>query len=98
VRGHLGATREHASFFAPPSAHAKDLGRTIWKLTRAGVSVARAALALRITVASLMAGVHVECKSVDELLDAEEAIRAAKGNLEGYIQEIKRFDGSEELL
>jgi hypothetical protein len=57
-----------------------------------------AALALQITVSSLMAGVHVECKSMDELLEAEAAIRAAKGNLEGYIAEIVKFDGTEEIV
>jgi hypothetical protein len=69
-----------------------------WKFARAGVSTARASLALRITVSSLIAGVHVRCKDLDELLEAENAIRAAKRNLEGYIEEIKKFDGTEEVV
>jgi hypothetical protein len=35
---------------------------------------------------------------MDELLEAESAIRAAKGNLEGYIAEILKFDGTEEIV
>jgi hypothetical protein len=98
TRDHLEATQNQAPLFSGPREHAMGLGRTVWQLARAGVSAARAALALRITVASLQAGIHVECKSMDELLEAESAIRAAKGNLEGYLEEIRRFDGTEEIV
>src|SRR5262249_55058698 len=98
ARGHVEDSRSQTSIFAPPRAQVMGLGRTLWQLTKASVSATMAALALRITVSSLMAGVHVECKSMDELLEAESAIRAAKGNLEGYIEEIRRFDGTEEIV
>jgi hypothetical protein len=87
TRGHLEETRPAVSF-----------GRVLSLVAKASVSRVLAALALQITVSSLMAGVHVECKSMDELLEAEGAIRAAKGNLEGYIAEILKFDGTEEIV
>lgn len=98
VRGHLDNSRSDTPMFAPAGDQAKGLGRTLWKLARAGVSAARASLALRITVSSLMAGVHVECKSMEELLEAESAIRQAKDNLEGQIEAIRSFDGSEDVI
>jgi hypothetical protein len=98
TRDHLEASRPGVSFFAPPREQTKDFGRVLWQLAKAGVSRVRASLALQITVSSLMAGVHVECKSMDELLEAESAIRAAKRNLEGYIAELLRFDGTDEVI
>jgi hypothetical protein len=98
TRGHLEESRPGVSFFAHPREQTKDFGRVLWTLAKASVSAVRTSLALQITVSSLMAGVHVECKSMDELLEAEDAIRSAKGNLEGYIEEIRRFDGTEEIV
>jgi hypothetical protein len=98
VRAHLENTHSQAPLSAPIRAHAIDLGRVVWSLARAGLSATRAALALRVTVSSLMAGVHIECKSLEELLEAEEAIRTAKANLEGYIYEIEQFDGTEKII
>ena len=43
-------------------------GNTLYRLARASVSATAAALSLRITVSSLMSGVHIECKSMAELL------------------------------
>jgi hypothetical protein len=93
VQGYL-ASNEAVSLFAPPREHVLSL----WFLVRAIFSAAWASLALRITVSSLMAGVHVVCKSMEELLEAEDAIRSAKGALEGYIHEISKFDGTEEII
>ena len=97
VRGHLENSRSDTPIFAPAGDQAKGIGRSLWKLARAGVSAARASLALRITVSSLVAGVHVECKSMEELLEAEGAIREAKENLEGFLETAKTFDGREEI-
>jgi hypothetical protein len=97
VRGHLDNSRSGTPIFAPAGDQAKGLGRSLWGLARAGVSAARAALALEITVSSLMAGVHVECKDMEELLEAEGAIREAKENLEGFLETAKTFDGHEEI-
>ena len=94
---HLAGSRDGTSLFAPPSKQAAGVAKTFWKLGRAAVSAARASLSLRITVASLMSGVHVECKDMEELLEAEGAIREAKENLEGFLETAKTFDGREEI-
>jgi hypothetical protein len=57
-----------------------------------------ASLSLRVTVYSLMKGVHVECKSMIELLGAEEAIADAGKNLRTYLDTAATFDGREEIL
>jgi Domain of unknown function (DUF4189) len=98
ARGHLDNSRSDTPIFASAGDQAKGIGRTLWGLAKAGVSAARASLALRITVSSLMAGVHVECKSMEELLEAESAIREARENLESQIAAIQSFDGSEEVI
>lgn len=95
---HLEDSHDDTNLFAPPSQQAMGVAKMFWKLGRAAVSAARASFSLRITVDSLLAGVHVECKSMDELLEAEDAIREAKQNLEGYISSAKSFDGHEEIL
>jgi len=61
-------------------------------------SVALAAMKLNISIASLQKGQHVECKSLDELLGAEEAIMTACENLRGYLDTAATFDGREVLF
>ncbi|MFI4973124.1 MAG: hypothetical protein ACHP84_01145 [Caulobacterales bacterium] len=61
-------------------------------------SAALAAMNLNISVASLQRGQHVECKSLDELLGAEEAIMTACQNLKGYLETAQTFDGREVLV
>jgi hypothetical protein len=70
----------------------------MYRLGRASVSAAMAALSLRITVDSLIRGVHVECNSMDELLAAEKAIREAASNLKAYLDTAATFDGREEVI
>jgi hypothetical protein len=99
--GRAAASADAASgvgFIPTPGKVGKGLLKTAWNLGRAGVSAARASLALRITVDSLIAGVHVECKSMEELLEAEDAIRQAAENLKGYVEVGKTFDGGEEVV
>lgn len=60
--------------------------------------VALAAMKLNISVASLERGQHIECKSLDELLGAEEAILEACQNLRGYLDSAATFDGREVVL
>jgi hypothetical protein len=62
------------------------------------VSVAMAAMKLNISIASLQRGQHVECKSLDELLGAEEAIMTACENLKQYLDIAATFDGREVLF
>lgn len=56
------------------------------------------AMRLRITISSLQRGQHIECKNLDELLGAEEAIMDACTNLKGYLRTAAAFDGSEVLI
>jgi hypothetical protein len=97
AQGHLANTKGGPSLLAPASEQAMGAAKTIFKLGLAAVSAVRASLALRITVNSLLSGVHVECKDMEELLEAEAAIREAKENLEGFIETAKTFDGREEI-
>lgn len=73
-------------------------GKGLWKNARGLASAAMMALALRVTVDSLVAGQHIECKELDELLGAEGAIRDACGNLKTYLETALTFDGREEVV
>ncbi len=99
--GHLAGSADAASgvpLIATPKQVGKGLLKTAWKLGRSGVSAARAAMALRITIDSLIAGVHVECKTMEELLEAQDAIKQAAENLRSYVEVGKTFDGGEEVV
>jgi len=98
TQAHLADSRDNTSLFAPPSQQAMGVANTFWRLGRAAVSAARASLSLRVTVNSLLSGVHVECKSMEELLEAEDAFREAKQNLQVYIESVQSFDGREEII
>lgn len=65
---------------------------------KAVASAALAALKLNISIASLQRGQHIECKSLDELLGAEDAIMTACHNLRGYLDTAASFDGREVLV
>lgn len=56
------------------------------------------AMRLTITINSLQRGQHIECKSLDELLGAEDAIMTACENLKGYLAAASTFDGREVLV
>jgi hypothetical protein len=45
-----------------------------------------------------MKGVHIECKSMDELLGAEHAIVEAAQNLKAHLQTAVTFDGREAII
>lgn len=62
------------------------------------MAAARTAMSLRLTIDNLTMGQDVECKSLDEVLDAEEAIRQACENCKQYIAVAQAFDGSEETI
>jgi len=64
-----------------------------------GITAAAAAgLSLKITVADLVNGKQVECKSLDELLGAEEAIVTGCQTLKTYLETAASFDGREVLI
>jgi hypothetical protein len=57
-----------------------------------------AAMRLNITVSSLSRGQHIECKSLDELLAAEDALYEACRNLKMYLDTAATFDGREVVI
>ena len=59
---------------------------------------ALAAMKLNITVNGLTNGRHIECKSLDEVLGAEEALMTACKNLQSYLDTAATFDGREVLI
>ena len=67
-------------------------------LVKGITSLAMATLSLNITIDSLKDGQTIECKSLDEVLAAEEAIKEACENLRGYLQVAQAFNGQEEEI
>jgi hypothetical protein len=59
---------------------------------------ALARLHLNITVDSLQRGQHIECKSLEELREAEDALIEACKTLKAYLAVATTFDGREELI
>jgi hypothetical protein len=97
MKAHLESTREQASYRDSTAKQLWGVGKTFYRFARVGVSAARASLSLRITVYSLMRGVHVECRDMIELVGAEQAIIAAGENLRAYLNVAASFDGREEV-
>lgn len=87
------ASRKHLD-----SAAGFQSGNSLGGNLRSLASVAMAAMNLNISIESLQRGQHVECKSLDELLGAEEAIMDACRNLRGYLDTAATFDGREVLI
>jgi len=67
-------------------------------LARGAVSLALAKLNLNISIASLGRGHHIECKDLEELLQAEETIKEAGRKVTGYLAAAATFNGSEILI
>jgi len=95
---HLEKSRDNTSIFDSPGRQAWGAGKTFFRLGRAAISATAAALSLRITVNSLMKGVHVECKDMVELLEAEAAIVEAGQNLKAEIDAATTFTGQEHVI
>ena len=62
------------------------------------VHLAMSKMSLSITVDSLTKGHHIECKDLDELLGAEEAIETACQNIITYVDMAATFDGREIVI
>lgn len=73
-------------------------GHSVWAATKGLANLAIAAMSLRVSVDSLTQGHHIECKDMDELLGAEEAITEACRNLKGYLETAATFDGREVVI
>jgi hypothetical protein len=61
-------------------------------------SLALAAMRLNVSVKSLERGQHIECKSMDEVIGAENAIMTACQNLKEYLETARQFDGGEHVV
>jgi len=77
---------------------AVDAGQGRVGLLRGFTALAMAALALHVTVDSLVNGQHIETKSLDELLGAEAAVREACEKVKLYLETAATFDGREEIV
>jgi hypothetical protein len=60
--------------------------------------IALVAMNLNISINSLQKGQHVECKDLDELLSAEEALHEACEKLKSYLETAATFDGREVVI
>ena len=72
--------------------------RTALGVSKGLARVALAKMSLNITIDGLTKGQHVECKSLDEMLGAEEAIRTACEGVKTYLNLAATFDGREEVV
>jgi hypothetical protein len=70
----------------------------VYHTARGLVGIALAGLKLRITIDSLTKGEHIECKSMGELLGAQNAIVQSCDNLKAYLESAETFDGRESVL
>lgn len=65
---------------------------------KALASFAMAGLKLNITVNGLEKGQHIECKTLDEVMGAEQALVEACQNTKAYLSTAATFDGRETVL
>lgn len=61
-------------------------------------ALAKHRLATNISIEDLASGKHIECKDLDELLGAENAVIEACKNLRQYLDTVATFDGAEQLI
>jgi hypothetical protein len=92
-RHHSEALSEHAE-----ATRGASTAGTMYRFARASISAAAAALSLRVTIDSLIGGVHIECKDLDELIDAESAIVDACKTVKTFLEIALTFDGREEVV
>lgn len=76
----------------------RELKGQFASLARGAFSLALAKMSLNISIASLERGHHIECKDLDELLEAEDALREACKNVTRYLEIAATFDGSEVVI
>lgn len=74
-----------------------DSGSFVGSLKAMG-SIALAAMNLNITISSLSQGQHIECKSLEEVIGAEQAITEACQNLQAYLATAAQFNGQEVVV
>ncbi len=79
-------------------AQSRDLKEQFGGLARGAFSLALAKMSLNISIASLGRGHHIECKDLNELLEAEDTVRDACKNVTRFLQVAETFDGSEVVV
>lgn len=67
-------------------------------ITKGLVSLAMAKMNLNISIDSLGNGQHIECKDLEELLEAEEAVMLACRNVKQFLDVAATFDGRTILI
>lgn len=77
--------------------HERASSGTLGGVMGAWVSLARAKMALNITIDGLTYGQHIECNSLEELLGAEEAIMEACQATRTFLDVAATFDGTEQV-
>lgn len=96
LQGQVIYNSEASKRLLEKSATQQD-GSTVGSL-KSLATIAFAATKLNISINGLQRGQHIECKSLDELLGAEDAIMTACENLKGYLDTALTFDGSEIVI
>ena len=79
-------------------SHSSSVGEQFAGIARGAFSLALAKMSLNITIASLGRGHHIECKDLDELLEAEDEVRGACKHLTRYLDTAATFDGGETVI
>ena len=75
-----------------------DLKNRAAGLARGALSMAMAKMSLNISIASLGRGHHIECKDLEELLEAEDTVRDQCKNVTRYLDVAATFNGSEVVI
>jgi len=99
-KNHMAAATEHFDTAAkiPFNASATEIATSLWRNARGIARSAAMAFSLRCTIDSLIAGQHIECRDLAELLAAENAITDAFVNTKAYLESACGFDGREEVV
>jgi hypothetical protein len=90
---HLDRGRAHLD-----RAQEGDVKNRAAGLARGVVSLAMAKMSLNISIASLGHGHHIECKDLEELLEAEDTVRDQCKNVTRYLEAAATFNGSEVVV
>ncbi len=62
------------------------------------IAMARTQFSLKVTINDLKKGVHLECKTLDEAITADDAIEQGCRAARAYIANASFFDGQEEVI
>jgi hypothetical protein len=90
---HLSSAERHLD-----QTQSGSTGQRVGGLVKGAFSMALAGMQLNVTIASLAKGHHIECKDLEELLEAEDTLRNACKNVTRYLQAAETFNGSEVVV